>query len=51
MKRQVLFMPTWRTYAVEGKTQAEFEQTDYFQHWQAVISDPEAGEAADEIRL
>lgn len=39
-KRQVLFMPTWRTYAVEGKTQAEFEQTDYFQHWQAVISDP-----------
>ena len=33
-------MPTWRTYAVEGKTQAEFEQTDYFQHWQAVISDP-----------
>lgn len=39
-KRQVLLMPTWRTYAVEGKTQAEFEQTDYYRHWQALIADP-----------
>ena len=39
-KRQVLLMPTWRTYAVEGKTQAEFEQSDYYRHWQTLIADP-----------
>lgn len=37
-KRQLLFMPTWRTYAVEGKTEEEFCKTDYYKHWQAVIS-------------
>lgn len=40
-KRQLLLMPTWRTYAIERKTQAEFEQSDYFRHWQDVISSPE----------
>ena len=40
-RRQLLLMPTWRTYAVERKTQAEFEQSDYFRHWQDVISSPE----------
>ena len=40
-KKQLLLMPTWRTYAVENKTQAEFIQTDYYQHWQALISCPE----------
>lgn len=41
VKRQLLLMPTWRTYAVENKTQAEFEQTEYYRHWQQVISSPE----------
>lgn len=40
-KKQLLLMPTWRTYAVENKTQSEFTQTDYYQHWQALISCPE----------
>lgn len=40
-KRQLLLMPTWRTYAVENKTQDEFTQTDYYRHWQALISCPE----------
>lgn len=29
-KRQLLLMPTWRTYAIERKTQAEFEQERLF---------------------
>lgn len=39
-RRQLLFMPTWRTYAVEGKTQAQFTQTDYYRQWQAVLESP-----------
>lgn len=41
VKRQLLLMPTWRTYAVENKTQDEFAQTEYYKHWQALISSPE----------
>lgn len=40
-KKQLLLMPTWRTYAVEGKSAKEFLQTDYYKHWQEVISSPE----------
>lgn len=40
-KKQLLLMPTWRTYAVEGKNIDEFLQTDYYKHWQEVISSPE----------
>lgn len=40
-KRQLLLMPTWRTYAVEGKTQEDFVQTDYYKHWQQLLSSPE----------
>lgn len=40
-KKQFLLMPTWRTYAVEGKSVEEFLQTDYYRRWQEVISSPE----------
>lgn len=39
-KRQVLIMPTWRAYAVEGKTRQQFCQTEYFERWQELLNSP-----------
>lgn len=41
IKKQLLIMPTWRTYAVENKSREEFEQSQYYQCWQAFIDSPE----------
>lgn len=38
-KRQILVMPTWRAYAVEGKSQAQFCESEYFRRWQALLCD------------
>jgi len=42
-KRQLLIMPTWRSYAVEHKTQAQFVQTEYYRCWQAFLANPALG--------
>jgi hypothetical protein len=38
-KRQILVMPTWRKYAVEGKTMEEFTASEYYQAYQALLDD------------
>lgn len=40
VKSQLLIMPTWRSYAVERKTQAQFMQTEYYRSWQAFLANP-----------
>lgn len=39
-KRQLLIMPTWRSYAVEGKTKETFIETKYYQKYQQLIQAP-----------
>jgi CDP-glycerol glycerophosphotransferase (TagB/SpsB family) len=42
-KRQILIMPTWRKYAVEGKSREEFEHSEYFKRYQALLECREIG--------
>lgn len=42
-KRQILLMPTWRKYAVEGKSREEFTASEYYRRYQELITDPELG--------
>lgn len=50
-RRQLLFMPTWRAYAVEGKTREQFCASEYFQRWQALLAAPELDELLEKYRF
>lgn len=50
-KNQILLMPTWRKYAVENKTRAEFEKSVYYKKYQSLLNNQELIALLDKYQL